>query len=585
VDASTTPPENTAAESPRAKEIRGPVLEVLGQLLPEFDERGAVLAMVEKLLAQNNQLVVRNTELQRQLSKFVSATRTSEKVSAAQLLLALGALGMFGSADADGSSDGERAQPEDLDAADADLRKASGIDEERAPKDDQPKTGRPRRQPYTRTPAPAHLRRVENPIPVPDAERPCPKCGGERTCIGHDTTEVIDLIPAEAIVRLDMREKLRCEPCDGELVRAPIGDKVVSGGKFGLVFIAQLLIGKYVDGLPLHRQRECLARLGLDVSVSTLADQVKWSTDLLMPLWRAAFSEVVAARVMHVDGTGLPVLDPQAAGGKRFGTLWGYVGVSEDLATALYLYTSTGKKVGQKPGELGPEDVLALRVGPTVADASNIFDVSFKRLGLIECGCNMHSRRYFVKALDSGDKRAALPIAAYKKLYEIEAAIRDRDPAGKLAERVAQSKPIFDEIVAWCLARQPHEPPSSKLGAAIRYMLNHRVALGRFLEDGIIPIDNGPVERLHIRAALTRKNFLFAGADSGGERAAIAFTIFGSCRLAGVDPLEYLSDVLPRLTRPIRLVDLPSLLPAAWKAQRAIAASQAEQAATLAPSA
>ena len=101
------------------------------------------------------------------------------------------------------------------------------------------------------------------------------------------------------------------------------------------------------------------------------------------------------------------------------------------------------------------------------------------------------------------------------------------------------------------------------------HFTNHQVALGRFLEYGFVPLDNGIVERLHVRAALTRKNFLFAGADSGGDRAAIAYTIFGSCRLAGVDPLEYLADVLPRLTGRIRLVDLPSLLPSRWAADRA----------------
>lgn len=570
MDASTTKPDDATGEpeSGPARELRGPVLDVLGELLAEFEDRDTVLAVIKQVVAQNSQLTVRNTELERQLARLLSPTRKNERISRDQLLLALGTIGAFGTSDAD-DADAEKSQPEELDAADEKLRKASGID------DKSPKTKRPPRQPHARTPAPAHLRRVENLLRVPDAARPCPRCGGERTCIGHDVTEVIDVIPAEAIVRLDKREKLACAPCDGELVRAPLGDKVVDGGKLGLVLVAQLLVDKYIDGLPLHRQIARLKRLGLDLSVSTLCDQVKWCTDLLRPLWRAALAEIITARVLHVDATGLPVLDPSAAGGKRLGSLWGYVGVSPDHATALYLYTSTGKKVAQKDGELGPEDVLALRDGPTVADASNVFEVSFKRPGLIECGCNMHARRYFVKALDAGDQRAALPIAGYKKLYAIEAELASLDDDARLAERLKQSKPVFDEIVAWCRAREAHEPPSSKLGTAIRYMLNHRVALGRFLEYGFVPLDNGIVERLHVRAALTRKNFLFAGADSGGERAAIAFTIFGSCKLADVDPLEYLADVLPILTRPIRLLDLPALLPAAWKARRAAVAAAA----------
>jgi hypothetical protein len=303
--------------------------------------------------------------------------------------------------------------------------------------------------------------------------------------------------------------------------------------------------------------------------VSTLADQVKWCTDLLQPVWRALLAEIIDARVMHLDGTGLPVQDSDAAGGKRLGALWGYVGVNAHEVMAAYLYVSSGKKLGQRPNERGPQDILALRTGLTVADASNLFDESFARAELIECGCNMHARRYFVKALDAGDKRAALPLAAFKRLYKIEDEIRALDLDAKLAERQKLSKPVWDQLVAWCALRKQHEPPASKLGVALRYFTNHQIALARFLEYGYLPLDNGIVERLHVRTALTRKNFLFAGSDAGGERAAIAYTILGSCRLAGVDPREYLADILPRLTGRIRLVDLPALMPARWAAQRA----------------
>jgi transposase len=421
-----------------------------------------------------------------------------------------------------------------------------------------------------RKPPSANLPRIDNHIAVPAAERACPVCGVERTCIGHDVTEVIELEPARVVVRVDRREKLACRPCDGELARAPVGDKVVSGGRLGSTLVAVLVVDKYDDGLPLHRQKRRFERMGVDLAVSTLADQVTWATDLMRPLWRMAIEQVLAAMVMHLDATGLPVLDRDATGGKRLGSLWGYVG---DENVAAYLYASTGKKSGQRPGELGPEEMLARRTGYTVADASNLFDSSFERTDLIECGCNMHGRRYWTKALDAGDTRAALPIAAYKKLYEIEAKIRGLAPDDKLSVRQEESKPVFDEIVSWAEAYKPHEPPASALGAAIRYMTRHKLALGRFLEDGVIPIDNGIVERLHVRAALTRKNFLFAGSDTGGERAAIAYTILGCCRLADVNPVEYLADILPRLARGLRLRDVAAMLPAAWKAARQAAAA------------
>lgn len=533
------------------QEWRGPVLDVLRQLLAE-DRDDAIVALFKKLVARNSDLEMRLGEL---LSR-----RKNERISTAQLRLFLDALEAQA---AEGSSDAERDEANDR------LRNASGIDE---PSPEQPKTEEPHQQPPLRNPIPEDLPRAPNPLLVPAAERACPRCGDERVCIGHDVTEVVELEPARVIVRQDSREKLACKNCDGELVRAPAGDKVVAGGKLGSTLVAVLLVEKYWDGLPLHRQKQRFARMGLPLSVSTLADQVKWSTDLLRPLWRAAMAKVLGALVMQLDATSLPVLDRQAAGNKKIGSLWGYIGDGE---TALYLYTSTGKKNAQRPGEIGPEDFLSLRKGYTVADAATLFDASFKRDDLIECGCNMHARRYFTKALDRGDHRAALPLAGYKKLYKIEDEIRDLAADAKLAERQARSKPVFDELVRWCEVHRPHEPPSSPMGAALRYLDNHQQALGRFLTDGVLPLDNGAVERLHVRAALTRKNYLFAGSDAGGERAAIVYTILACCALAEVNPVEYLSDVLPRLARRVRLRDIPAMLPAAWKQARAAAAGDA----------
>jgi transposase len=560
-EATKAPAELAADSLPSGTELPGSVLDVVRELLADNDG-DAVLEIVRKLVAANS-------DMTRRLARIAARFKKSEKVGKAQLVLFLDAL-QRGEGEPETEPD---EAPDDLDDADAKLRTASGVDDEKPEDDLAALKTRPPRQPPSRTPAPAHLPRVENPIAVPAEQRACPACGSERACIGHDVTEVIELIPAKVIVRRDVREKLACLPCDGELVRAPVGDKVVPSGKLGLQLVLQMLVDKYIDGLPLHRQRERFARLGLDISVSTLCDQVKWCTDLLRPIWRAALAEVIAARVMHLDATGLPVLDSSAPGGKRIGALWGYVGVNAADTIAAYLYCSTGKKTAQRANELGPEDMLSLREGLTVADASNAFDESFLRAELIECGCNMHARRYFVKALDAGDQRAALAIAAYRKLYKIEDELRVLDPDARLIERQKRSKPVFDELASWCHVRKKHEPPSSNLGKALQYFINHQVALGRFLEYGYLPPDNGIVERLHVRAALTRKNFLFAGADSGGERAAIAYTILGSCRLAGVDPAEYLADVLPKLTRRIRLLDLPSLLPSRWAAARSAAQS------------
>jgi transposase len=560
----------------RSAEQRSDVLDALRTLLAD-GRADDVVSLFSKLVTNNTELAVRaarvdelatrNIELEKQLEKLLARVKKSETVSKAQLVLFADAIrrGEAGDILAEGDPRGD---------ANDRLRDRSGLDDEI-----EPETKPVRERPTGRKPAPEDLPRIQNTLAVLAGERACPRCGKERACIGHDTTEVIDLIPAQVVVRQDRREKLACKDCEAEVVRAPTGDKVVAGGKYGDALVIDMLVGKYADGLPLHRQRERYQRLGLDIPVATLVDQVRWSTDLLRPLWRAALAECIASKVMHLDATGLPVLDRGAPNGKRIGSLWGYVG--DDVCA--YVYASTGKARAQKSGEMGPEEVLALRDGYTVADASSLFDASFAtRPNLIECGCGMHARRYFVKALEAGDTRAALPIGAYKKLYEIEDEIRDRDPDEKLAVRREQSQPVFDELVAWAQVHQPFETPSSKLGDAIRYLLNHRVALGRFLESGLVPIDNGKVERLHIRAALARKNFLFAGNDDFGERAAIAFTILGCCRVVGVNPVEYLASVFPILSRPIRLRDLPDLLPHHWKVRRDAATAFAAALARLA---
>src|SRR5438105_2555857 len=167
-----------------------------------------------------------------------------------------------------------------------------------------------------------------------------------------------------------------------------------------------------------------LLRLGLSMPSSSMSDQITWATDLLRPLWRGLIQDVLAAYVMHVDGTSLPVRDRDGPKGITTGALWGYVG---DRDCAVYLYTSTGKKLGQREGEIGPEELLARRKGPVVADAANLFDHSFRDPARVEIGCNMHARRYFVKALDAGDARAAVPLSAFQTLYDVEDAAREVD--------------------------------------------------------------------------------------------------------------------------------------------------------------
>jgi transposase len=532
------------------RERRGAVVDVVRELLASG--RG------EELVAVVEKLVARNSELELLLAKVRDKNRR-ERVSSDQLDLFIDTL--------------VSAMGGELDAADAKLNEAAEENGGRAEDKAAAATTKPTRPPPARRPPPPGLRRVDNPIPVPAAERACPVCGSERACIGHDTTEVIELIPAEVIVRQDHRELLACQKCEAEVVRAPRGDKVVEGGYYGSRLVSELVVGKYWDSLPLHRQGQQLERLGLSMPSSSMADQIQWATELLEPMWLFLMAQVLASTVMHVDATSLPVKDSGAVGGMVTGSLWGYVG---DESAAVFLYTRTGKKVGQVDGEVGPEDFLRKRRGFVVADAAGIFDKAFTREDLIEIGCNMHARRYFVKALEANDARAAIPIKAFKALYDVEADARGKTPQHRLEERTRRSKPVYEELLAWCEKYRPLEPPSSLLGRAMGYLQNHHLALTRFLDDGRLPIDNGVVERLHRRPAVGRRNYLFAGSHAGARRAAIAYSILATCNLLGINPTDYLADVLPQLARGVAIArDLPRLTPAAWKAARPASAPTA----------
>jgi transposase len=511
-------------------EARGPVLDMLRDLLTE----GAH----DKVIGLVSQLLQRNGELETPLAKRgLSAGNASEGITREQLALFLHAI--------------QEEADEALQQSNGKLEQAS-----QAPSqpDSQPK---PPRQPPVRRAPPDNLRRVDNRIVVPKDERACPQCGKERKCIGHDETEVIELIPAEVIVRIDSREVLACGPCEGELARAPLGDKVISGGIYGSALVSTLFVRKYDHGMTLQRQREELLRMGLEMPSASMSDQIAWITDLLCPIWHELQDRVLHSRIMQLDSTSLPVRDKEHGFSIQLGSLCAYVG---DQETVAYLYGSTGRKNGQRVGELGPEDFLALRSGPTLADASNVFDKSFLREDLIELGCNMHARRYFVKALDSGDTRAALPLSAFKRIYDIEEEAAALSEQARTLVRQQKSRPIYDELLSWCRTHQLHGPPKSPLMAACAYLINHHIALMRFLDDGAFPIDNGLVERLHRRPAIGRRNFLFVGSHAGGERAAIAYSILSTCRLLGLNPVAYLGQIVPTLARGVRRDELVHLI-------------------------
>ena len=316
-------------------------------------------------------------------------------------------------------------------------------------------------------------------------------------------------------------------------------------------------------------------RLEVDLPVSTLAHWVAAGSAVLEPIARAIRRETLLSHVVQADDTGLRVLDPAKKGGSKRGHMWAYVG---DRDWVTYDYTPTWEAEG-------PCAFLAERVGWLQADAYAGYNRLFTRPGAtaVEVGCFAHARRYFVEALES-DRRAAVAIDLIAQLYLVEREAGDRglDPDQRQALRREKSTPILAVLGKWVERTTPAATPKSPLGKGLTYLVNQWQALQRFIADGRLELDNNACERALRTIAVGRKNWLFAGSDEGAERAAIIYTVFGTCRLHDIDPWAYLQDVLTKLANGWLQSRLDELLPPNWAAARRAAADRDQPAEPLA---
>ncbi len=394
---------------------------------------------------------------------------------------------------------------------------------------------------HGRAKLPEHLPREEHVHTVPAAQRACPGCGGDRVCIGYEESETLERKPAQFFVVVDKREKLACKRCEEGMATAPAPDKVIEKGRPGPGLLADVLVGKYADHLPLNRQHGIYRREGVDLAVSTMVDWVARVAASLTPLALRLEELVLAAHVLGADDTGIKVLDKDAAGGSKKGHLWCYIA---DATHAVFRYTPDWTKEG-------PQSFLDTRRGWLQVDAYRGYDGLFKRASAtaVEVGCWAHARRPFAELVLEGDARAAPLVELIGKMYDVEAhATEDQvDADERLRRRLADSAPIVDAVVMRCHDDRGRYPPTDPLAKAAGYVLNQERALRRFLEDGRLCIDNTLVERRLRPIATGRKNYLFCGSDTGGERAAVMYTLLGSCALVGVDPRAYLAWVLTQL--------------------------------------
>jgi len=490
------------------------------------------------------QMAHEKQSLQQQLEKLLRRLYgpRSERLDAAQLLL-------FGQL---------------VDAAAEGIAAESGAAQATAPQ----APGKAPRQvarPHGRRPLPEHLPRHRLEHAVAPEELICP-CGCTRRRIGEEVSEQLEYQPASLFVLQHVRPKYACpNPACTQTPAVVIAEKPpqpIEKGLPGPGLIAHIITSKYADHQPLYRQEGMLARHGVELDRSTMGGWIEKAVDLLMPLYLFMASFILGSKYLKTDDTTVPVLD-EAVGKTRTGRLWGYIG---DAAHPCNVFDYSPDHCNKWPVKF-----LAGYEGHLQADAYNGYDAVFASGKVIEVGCMAHCRRKFHDAKDADPIPAHQALAFIRQLYAVEDKAKGLDAAGRLALRQAESVPVLNQMHVWLLEQQKQALPKSLIGQAIGYALNQWQALCRYSTDGSLDIDNNASERLMKLPAIGRKNYLFAGSDAGGKRAAVSYSFVATCKRHGVDPQAWFTDVLARIaTTPIS--QMARFLPHNWKAAQAAAA-------------
>ncbi len=392
-----------------------------------------------------------------------------------------------------------------------------------------------------RAPLPEHLPLEEI---VHAAPVSCPACGGTLRPLGEVVREELEYVPGRFKRVRHVRPKLSCRSCE-TIVEAPPASSPIPKGKAGPALLAHVLVSKYCDSLPLYRQSAIYARDGVPIERSTMADWVGRCAWLLDPLALALGRHVFAGGVLHGDDTPVPVLAP-GLGRTKTGRLWVYVRDERPWSgdgppAAFYRYSEDRK------GE-HPRGHLKSFKGVLQADGYAGFNELYEKGLVLEAACWAHARRKFFDICVTGKSEIAEEaLRRIGELYAVEETIRGRPPDERRAARLARSAPILESFRPWLVARRDELSRKSDLAKAIGYALSRWTELTRFTDDGRIAIDNNAAERAIRPLALGRKNYLFAGSDSGGRRAAAIYSLVESAKLNNLDPEKYLRDVLARI--------------------------------------
>jgi transposase len=426
----------------------------------------------------------------------------------------------------------------------------------------------------SRKPFPAHLPRERVVIAAPEN---CPCCGSTKLSkLGEDITETLEVIPRQWKVIQTVREKFSCRDCE-TITQPPAPFHVTPRGFGGPNLLAMILFEKFGQHQPLNRQSERYRREGIDLSLSTLADQVGACTTALQPLYALIERHVLAAERLHGDDTTVPIL---AKGKTIKGHIWTYVRDDRPFGgrappAALY-YASRDRRHEHPARHL--QGFTGILQADAYSGYNEVYDPSRAQGPITAALCWAHARRQFFELADiaanarRGRSAAAIsPIAleAVKRidgLFDIERGINGQSAEERLRVRRKQSAPLVAALEAWLREQRSRLSNSSAVAGPIDYMLRRWDRFIRFIDDGRICLTNNAAERALRGFALGRKSWLFAGSERGADRAAVMATLIMTAKLNDVDPQAWLADVLARINdHAIHRLD--ELLPWNWAAE------------------
>ena len=493
-------------------------------------ERDTALAERDQALSQNDRL--RHLLLQLQRAHF---GRRSEKLDPEQLQLAL--------EDVEQAVAGNEAATDKKDPAGARTR----ADRRRA----------------SRGTLPAHLPHVDVTIAPEDTNCPC--CRTPMHVIGEETSKRLDVVPAQFRVIVTHRPKYACRACTDGVVQAPAPERLIKGGLPTEAMVVHVLVAKYAWHLPLYRQAQMPLAQGIDIKRAVLAFWVGYAAAELQPLWLRLRELILTAGKIAVDETTAPVLDP-GRGRTKKGFLWAIARDDRpwggtDPPAVVYTYAPGRGAVHALKlldGYRGIVQCDGYAAYKTIANAApdEAITLAF---------CWAHLRRRFFDIAEGGHAPiASEALVRIADLYAIEKAIRGRSADERRAVRHERSRPIVLALKAWFEQQLARVSGKATIAEHIRYALNHWDGLTRFLDDGRIELDTNIVERSIRPLVLNRKNALFAGHDHGAENWACVASLIESCKLNGVDPQAYLTDVLTKLVNLWPASRLDELMPWVW---------------------